>query len=360
MQQVIVFFASEQTAVVNVAGVPIAARAILEAYSASEKLSDKPIVQLVICNGSLSSDWCRDEINRLVPSASIITIGEVRNNPNDILIIGEHIQDAKSIEANMRNFSAEDPSAGNIDNIIDYYKSIKNEDLIAALQKLSKKILLATSKPTDGIVSRKINRPMSMAISSLLLRNKYIRPIHATAATAVTAIIMLLCFLSGSYVGMIIGAILFQTASMLDGVDGEIARATFRTSDFGASLDSITDAATNLGFIAGLGVSLSLQGIGYAFAFALIGAICLGLGMFLLGRNAVSSGEHVNFDGLKHMLRQKKIPFANWLIWITMRDFLALASAVMVVLGMGIIFLQIFAVGSILWLLIAIYKVMAK
>ncbi len=356
MRQTIVFFASEQTAMVNVAGVPIAARAMLEANNIASKISDNPIVQLVICNGSLSSDWCRQEIDRLVPHTNIITIDEVRNNPNDILIIGEHLLDAE--EANRHNLSEKSHSADNIDDIFDYYKSIKNEELITASQKLSKKILQATCKPTDGIVSRKINRPMSMAISGLLLRSRTIRPIHATAVTAVTAIIMFSCFLSGSYTGMIVGAILFQTASMLDGVDGEIARATFRASNFGASLDSITDAATNLGFIAGLGISLSLQGIDYAFALALIGSICLGLGMFLLGRNAVSSGEHVNFDGLKHMLRQKKIPYADWLIWITMRDFLALASAIMVIFGMGIIFLQIFSIGAIIWLIVAIFKIL--
>jgi len=50
----------------------------------------------------------------------------------------------------------------------------------------------------------------------------------------------------------LIGALLFQAASMFDGVDGEIARATYRTSRSGAALDSAIDAATN--FAAMLGI----------------------------------------------------------------------------------------------------------
>ncbi len=358
MRHIIVFFASEQTAMAKVAGIPLAARAMLEAHIAAQSLPNSPNVKFFIYNGSLLSDWCLSEINRLAPNAQhISTIDEFHNSPDDILIIGESLNDAKSIEANMHISDKKGDISNNYNDIISYYSINNVEELIRKSRKLSKIILRATSKTSDGIVSRKINRPISMTISGLLLRSNFIRPIHATIATAITAIIMLFYFLTGSYGGMVIGAILFQTASMLDGVDGEIARATFRSSEFGASLDSMTDAATNLFFIIGLGISLSVQGSDHAITMSLIGSICLGLGMFLLGRNAVSSGEHVNFDGLKHMLRQREIPFADWLIWITMRDFLALISAVMVVLGMGIIFLQIFAVGSILWLLVAIFTV---
>jgi len=363
MRKIVVCFASEQTAIARVAALPLAARAMREASIAAQSLPDKPNIQLLFFDGRLRSDWCRDEIDRLVPGGSnnIVTLDGLYNGPTDIFIAGECLHDANVIEASMHShviLSEQYGVADNVNGMLKHYETIAVDDFRAEAHKLSKAVLRSTIKPSDGIVSRKINRPMSMTISGVLLRSDHIRPIHATALNALAAIAMLICFLTGSYTGMIMGAILFQTASMLDGVDGEIARATFRTSDFGASLDSITDAATNLSFIVGLGISLYLQDIDQAITLALIGSVCLGLGMFLLGRNAVTSGEHVNFDGLKHMVRQKNIPFADWLIWITMRDFLALASAVMVVLGWGIVFLKIFAVGAILWLLVALFKVM--
>lgn len=365
MKNIFVIFANEQTATANIAGLPLAARSILAVDRAVTFLTQKPNIILVLCNGSLDDKWSKDEIDRLIANSkpNIIQYDEIDRldiGADDIFIVGEHLIGEKLIEKALSSF---DIAAGhtsifnNPQDILKYYNGIDHDEFALNAAIYRKKIMRATIKPTDGIVSRKINRPMSMAISALLLQSNKVRPIHATFATAMTAIIMLICFLSGSYIGMIAGAILFQTASMLDGVDGEIARATLRSSDFGASLDSMTDAATNLFFIGGLGFSLYSQGTNSAILMALMGVICLGAGMFLLGKQAVASGEHINFDGLKEMVFQSDIPFSNWLVWITMRDFLALASAIMVICGFGILFLQIFACGSILWLLVAIFKV---
>jgi CDP-L-myo-inositol myo-inositolphosphotransferase len=54
--------------------------------------------------------------------------------------------------------------------------------------------------------------------------------------------------------------VLFQLASIAEGIDGEIARATHRTSARGASLDSVTDGFTNCGFLLGAGVNLVMRG----------------------------------------------------------------------------------------------------
>ena len=67
------------------------------------------------------------------------------------------------------------------------------------------------------------------------------------------------CSLLGGEAGLIAGAILFQAASILDGVDGEMARATWRSSPAGATLDSVVDIATNLLFVSALTVNLALR-----------------------------------------------------------------------------------------------------
>lgn len=127
---------------------------------------------------------------------------------------------------------------------------------IADLEGAVRRIVTATAKPGDGIVSRYVNRPISQTVSRFLLRWPAVRPIHATIVTGVLAIVMFLCLIAGGNAGLIAGALLFQAASIIDGVDGEIARATYRTSDFGAFADSLIDAVTNIAFIAGVVINL--------------------------------------------------------------------------------------------------------
>ena len=112
----------------------------------------------------------------------------------------------------------------------------------------ARRILQATAKPSDGVISRWINRPVSQRISAaLLFALPGVRPWHMTLAVAAVAIIMVLALLTGGAAGLIWGGVLFQVASVLDGVDGEIARATYRSSPAGAVLDTRVDMLTNIG-----------------------------------------------------------------------------------------------------------------
>ena len=60
----------------------------------------------------------------------------------------------------------------------------------------------------------------------------------------------------GTYAGFAAGGVLFHAASVLDGVDGEVARLTFRSSRRGQWLDTIADDASNLVYFAGLTVGV--------------------------------------------------------------------------------------------------------
>jgi len=80
------------------------------------------------------------------------------------------------------------------------------------------------SKPQDGFVSRFLNRPISRRITSFLLKF----PLHPNAWTIsifVLPVIASVFLARGDYVSVIIGAAVFQAFSILDGCDGEIARA---------------------------------------------------------------------------------------------------------------------------------------
>ncbi|MDE2729284.1 MAG: NTP transferase domain-containing protein [Gemmatimonadota bacterium] len=104
-------------------------------------------------------------------------------------------------------------------------------------------------KPTDGWVSRHINRPVSTRISRWLVRTP-VTPNMVTLATFLTGLAGAWSVLDGTYWSVLLGALLFQISSILDGCDGEVAVLTYRESKYGSWLDTITDNLTYLAFFA--------------------------------------------------------------------------------------------------------------
>jgi CDP-L-myo-inositol myo-inositolphosphotransferase len=111
------------------------------------------------------------------------------------------------------------------------------------------------SKPQDGFVSRFLNRPVSSRITRLLVKF----PIHPTAFTAAIFVLPLVAgvFLErGDYLSILLGATIFQIFSVLDGCDGEIARAKNLDSKFGERLDNLCDFLGSLIYVLALGSGL--------------------------------------------------------------------------------------------------------
>jgi len=118
------------------------------------------------------------------------------------------------------------------------------------------------SKPQDGFVSRFLNRPISRRITAFLLKFP-IRPNGWTVSIFVLPLIAGVFLVRGDYVSIIIGAAIFQVFSILDGCDGEIARAKNLESKLGERLDYLCDFIASLLYVLTLGVGLhrSSEGI---------------------------------------------------------------------------------------------------
>jgi len=107
-------------------------------------------------------------------------------------------------------------------------------------------------KPTDGPVSRHLNRLFSLPTSKVLIR-------FGVAPNSVTTFVFLLSLVAAyfaarpSYLSLLLGGFLFQVASILDGCDGEISRLTFKGTAFGAWYDTITDNIRYCIFFCALG-----------------------------------------------------------------------------------------------------------
>ncbi len=320
-------FASARTANRLVAGVPAVARL---ARAFTEAQASGPLAVVLGDGGTLDQN-ARAEIARLAPGLVVVEQAEAEG----LTIPGETLPDAATIAALLAGREAPPPPP---------------TDLEAALAAAARRIVRATAKLGDGIVARHLNRPLSQAASALLLRCAWVRPGHATALNGAIALGMLAALLTGTPAGLLAGAVLFQLASVADGIDGEIARATFRTSARGAAWDSAVDAATNLGFLGGVIANLALRGQGGTALIGLAGLGILAIGMTLLGLHARARGEPLNFDGAKKLLGDRESALTRWLRYLTMRDFYCLFLAVMIALGQVAAALAIFAAAAAGWL----------
>src|SRR5213595_1630704 len=118
------------------------------------------------------------------------------------------------------------------------------------------------SKPQDGFVSRFLNRPISRRIARFLLKFR-IHPSVWTISIFVLPLVAGVFLVRGDYVSIVIGAAIFQVFSILDGCDGEIARAKNLESKLGEGLDYFCDFIGSLVYVLtlGLGLHRSREGV---------------------------------------------------------------------------------------------------
>ena len=113
-------------------------------------------------------------------------------------------------------------------------------------------------KPQDGWVAKHIDRPISTVLTRVLLRAR-VKPLHATIGAFLFALAGCAVLLRGSYIAILTGTLLFYAFSILDGCDGEIARALYADSRAGAQLDLLFDTIANALFVISLGVGLTAR-----------------------------------------------------------------------------------------------------
>ena len=137
-------------------------------------------------------------------------------------------------------------------------------------------VMRAGGKVWDGAVSRWINRPFSRPISRLLIRTGT-SPNAVTVAAFCLAIAGAGAIAAGALwpLAMVAGALLVQLASIVDGVDGEVARASLRESDAGEFLDTVLDRVADGAVIAGLAVAAGGQTAWIVAAAALFGSLAV-------------------------------------------------------------------------------------
>lgn len=161
-----------------------------------------------------------------------------------------------------------------------FWQDVDNPDMKAEAERRLMKILC---RPSDGWVSRHFNRFFSTRLS-MVLANWGVRP------NWLTTLILLLSLAGAWFAGtanhslVVLGAFLFQLASVLDGSDGELARLTLRTSRFGEWYSELAGHFRYFFFFGALGVSAWKASDSKVYLFALI--ILTAVGLYMLAQMA--------------------------------------------------------------------------
>jgi phosphatidylglycerophosphate synthase len=114
-------------------------------------------------------------------------------------------------------------------------------------------------KPIDGLVARHFNRYISLAISRRIVDTR-ITPNHVSLLCIALGVLAGVMAAQGGYAWLLAGAVLFKLNSILDGVDGELARVRWAHSAFGELLDSAGDNIANFCFFGGVSVAALRDG----------------------------------------------------------------------------------------------------
>jgi 1L-myo-inositol 1-phosphate cytidylyltransferase / CDP-L-myo-inositol myo-inositolphosphotransferase len=133
-------------------------------------------------------------------------------------------------------------------------------------------LLRSLIKPTEGFMSRHVERRVSLALTRHLVSTR-MTPNAMTLVSVGIGLIGAPFFTSSRPALQLAGALLFLTHSILDGCDGELARLKFLESRSGAMLDFWGDNAVHVAVFLSMAIGWSAS-LGAAWPLA-VGAVAI-------------------------------------------------------------------------------------
>lgn len=206
------------------------------------------------------------------------------------------------------------------------------------------------SKPQDGFVSRFLNRPISSRTTGVLVKFQ-IHPSAFTASIFVLPLVAGVFLVRGNYLSILVGAAIFQAFSILDGCDGEIARARNLESKFGERLDNVCDFLGSLIYVLALGIGLHHVKEGVVCAL-LIAANELVLRWGTGAKQVASEDFHESFYARHHgMIGHSGLlelgeRFVWWLFQLTKRDVAIFFFLILALLNLSTWILHLWTIAA--------------
>ncbi len=123
----------------------------------------------------------------------------------------------------------------------------------ASAKDAAHRLWMGCRKPIDGIISRHLNRYISLSISRTIAATR-IKPNHISIVTFSLGIIAAIFAGIGGYKWFVLAGLAYQLNSIVDGVDGELARVRYEFSLLGEWLDTLSDDNKDVLFYGGLAI----------------------------------------------------------------------------------------------------------
>ncbi len=223
------------------------------------------------------------------------------------------------------------------------------------LRRAERQLVWSLRKSADGIAAKLINRRLSLPMSWLLARTS-IHPNHVTLIALAFALAGALVIAQGGYKAGVAGMLLVELGSIIDGIDGELARLRFQFSRAGQWLDTIVDDVSTVGYAAGVTANLAAAGVTWAVPVCVTAIIAFAITQstqYLLIKAVYRSGDLAAipwaFQSSEFLSRQSTGPLA----WIRLtapklfkRDFVVTLCLAFAVLGHLELILASFAFGA--------------
>jgi len=215
-------------------------------------------------------------------------------------------------------------------------------DDTADLEEARRRLLQSLPSSRDGLISKLINRKVSVPISGFIASTG-ITPNIVSFANFLVAVASALAFVKGLWLW---GGLLAQAASIIDGVDGEVARLKFKATKYGAYFDSILDRYGDALMIFGMTYGWYLMHPGLL-VWLLGSAALIGSPMSMLGKekfHALTGSPYLaeKFDGFLRFLPANR----DGRLFLIMLG--GLAGQIPIVLGVLALITNTLAVGRLL------------
>ncbi len=229
------------------------------------KATSQPQLPALACDGNLAGVFDMDDATKVAANGT----GFIQN-------IGKEITEYDLVDTGLFYFpkgygkkvkAHADAGAHSVSGIIQHFindsgvrataldhavwQDVDNPDM---KHEAERRMMRMLRRPEDGWVARNINRHFSTRLS-LLFANAGMHPAVVTTMVFLLTMVGAWFASSGAYQGIVIGGLIFQLASILDGCDGELARLTYRKSKYGALYESLAGSLRFVIFFEALGIS---------------------------------------------------------------------------------------------------------
>ena len=168
------------------------------------------------------------------------------------------------------------------------------EDLARARQLYREILRRNLYRPSDGPISTYINRPVSTRISMALWRSApWLKPNHVTVFSFLLGVAAAALFAFGFLVA---GGLMAQFSSIIDGVDGELARLRKEVTRFGGFFDTVLDRFADIAIVLALGISATAF---LSTLYAVLIASLAAAGVVIVSYVSIAARGHIDLQRLR-------------------------------------------------------------